>query len=207
MYSGTFVFSQVMDHLPIRVFRKCVRRYGGNRYVKSFPCLSQFLCMAFAQLTHRESLRDIEIGLRAHAGKLYHMGIRGKVSRNTLANANRRRDWRIYAEFAQELIRIARPLHADDDLGLQLDDTVFALDASTIDLCLSVFPWALFRSTKSARPASARERSPTGNLAPLPAGWTCPDADKSAGPASRVCVRTTSPVSSASGSWTCRTTD
>ena len=150
MYSGTFVFSQVMDHLPIHVFRKCVRRYGGNRYVKSFPCLSQFLCMAFAQLTHRESLRDIEIGLRAHAGKLYHMGIRGKVSRNTLANANRRRDWRIYAEFAQDLIRIARPLHADDDLGLQLDDTVFALDASTIDLCLSVFPWALFRSTKSA---------------------------------------------------------
>ena len=138
MYSGTFVFSQVMDHLPIRVFRKCVRRYGGNRYVKSFPCLSQFLCMAFAQLTHRESLRDIEIGLRAHGGKLYHMGIRGNVSRNTLANANKQRDWRIYAEFAQELIRIARPLHADDDFGLELDNTVFALDASTIDLCLSV---------------------------------------------------------------------
>ena len=150
MYSGTFVFSQVMDHLPIRVFRKCVQRYGGNRYVKSFPCLSQFLCMAFAQLTHRESLRDIEIGLRAHGSKLYHMGFRGNVSRNTLANANKQRDWRIYAEFAQELIRIARPLHADDDFGLELDNTVFALDASTIDLCLSVFPWALFRSTKSA---------------------------------------------------------
>ena len=103
--------------------------------------------MAFAQLTHRESLLDIEIGLRAHGSKLYHMGFRGNVSRNTLANANKQRDWRIYAEFAQELIRIARPLHADDDFGLELDNTVFALDASTIDLCLSVFPWALFRST------------------------------------------------------------
>ena len=149
MYAGKLVFSQVMDHLPFHFFRKSVRRYGGNRYVKSFPCTSQFLCMAFAQLTHRESLRDIEIGLRAHAGKLYHMGIRGKVSRNTLANANRRRDWRIYAELAQELIRIARPLYAGEDLGLDLDNAVFALDASTIDLCLSVFPWALFRSTKS----------------------------------------------------------
>ena len=149
MYAGKLVFSQVMDHLPFHVFRKCVLRYGGNRYVKSFPCLSQFLCMAFAQLTHRESLRDIEICLRAHGSKLYHMGIRGRVSRNTLANANRRRDWRMYAEFAQELFRIARPLYADEDLGLELDNAVFALDASTIDLCLSVFPWALFRSTKS----------------------------------------------------------
>ena len=150
MYAGKLVFSQVTEHLPMHAFRKCVRRYGGNRYVKSFPCLSQFLCMAFAQLTHRESLRDIEIGLRAHVGRLYHMGIRGRVSRNTLANANRRRDWRIYAEFAQELIRIARPLYAGEDLGLDLDNTVFALDSSTIDLCMSVFPWALFRSTKSA---------------------------------------------------------
>ena len=150
MYAGKLVFSQVTEHLPMHVFRKCVRRYGGNRYVKSFPCLSQFLCMAFAQLTHRESLRDIETGLRAHAGKLYHMGIRGRVSRNTLANANQRRDWRIHAEFAQELIRIARPLYAGEDLGLELDNTVFALDSSTIDLCMSVFPWALFRSTKSA---------------------------------------------------------
>ena len=149
MYAGKLVFSQVMDHLPFHFFRRSVRRYGGNRYVKSFPCTSQFLCMAFAQLTHRESLRDIEIGLRAHASKLYHMGIRGKVSRNTLANANRRREWRIYAELAQELIRIARPLYAGKDLGLELDNAVFALDASTIDLCLSVFPWALFRSTKS----------------------------------------------------------
>ena len=143
-YSGTFVFSRVMDHLPIRVFRKCVGRYGGNRYVKSFPCLSRFLCMPFAQVTHQESLRDIEIRLRAHSGKPHHMGIRGKVSRTSPANANRRRDWRIYAEFAQELIRIARPLHGDDDFGLELDDTVFALDASTIDLCLSVLPWALY---------------------------------------------------------------
>ena len=150
MYSGQFVFSQVMDHLPMHTFRRCVHRYQGNRYVKSFTCLDQFLCMAFAQLTYRESLRDIEVCLRAHQDKLYHMGIRGTVSRNTLANANKVRDWRIYAELAQALIRIARPLYADDDLGLDLDDTVYALDSSTIDLCLSVFPWALFRSTKSA---------------------------------------------------------
>ena len=150
MYAGQLVFSQVMDHLPMHIFRKCVRRYGGNRYVKSFPCLSQFLCMAFAQLAYRESLRDIEVCLRAQRNKLYHMGIRGRVARNTLANANAQRDWRIYAEFAQELMRIARPLHAGEALGLELDNAVFALDASTIDLCLSVFPWALFRSTKSA---------------------------------------------------------
>ena len=150
MYSGQFVFSQVMDHLPMHTFRRCVHRYQGNRYVKAFTCLDQFLCMVFAQLTYRESLRDIEVCLRAHQDKLYHMGIRGTVSRNTLANANKVRDWRIYAELAQALIRIARPLYADDDLGLDLDDTVYALDSSTIDLCLSVFPWALFRSTKSA---------------------------------------------------------
>ena len=150
MYSGQFVFSQVMDHLPMHTFRRCVHRHQGNRYVKSFTCLDQFLCMAFAQLTYRESLRDVEVCLRAHQDKLYHMGIRGTVSRNTLANANKVRDWRIYAELAQALIRVARPLYADDDLGLDLDDTVYALDSSTIDLCLSVFPWALFRSTKSA---------------------------------------------------------
>jgi len=150
MYEGKLVFSQVMDHAPQHLFRKCVERYGGNRYVKSFPCWSQFLCMAFAQLTYRASLRDIEISLRAHGRKLYHMGIHGKVSRNTLANANRRRDWRIHAAFAQELIAIARPLYAGDSIGLDLDNTVYALDASTIDLCLSVFPWALFRSTRSA---------------------------------------------------------
>ena len=150
MYEGKLVFSQVMDHAPHHLFRKCVRRYGGNRYVKSFPCWSQFLCMAFAQLSYRASLRDIEISLRAHRRKLYHMGIHGNISRNTLANANRRRDWRIYAAFAQELITIARPLYTGDSIGLELDNTVYALDASTIDLCMSVFPWALFRSTKSA---------------------------------------------------------
>ena len=150
MYSGQLIFSQIMDHLPMHTFRRCVHRYQGNRYVKSFTCLDQFLCMAFAQLTYRESLRDIEVCLRAHQDKLYHMGIRGSVSRNTLANANKMRDWRMYAEFAQALIRIARPLYADDDLGLDLDNTVYALDSSTIDLCMSVFPWALFRSTKSA---------------------------------------------------------
>ena len=150
MHSGRFVFSQVMEHLPMKTFRRCVQRYQGNRHIQSFTCLAQFLCMAFAQLTFRESLRDIEACLRAHQDKLYHMGIRGGMSRNTLANANQRRDWRIYAEFAQAMIRIARPLYADEDLGLELDNTVYALDASTIDLCLSVFPWALFRSTKSA---------------------------------------------------------
>ena len=150
MYSGRLVFSQVMDHLPMKTFRRCVQRYHGNRHIQSFTCLDQFLCMAFAQLTFRESLRDIEVCLRAHQDKLYHMGIRGGMSRNTLANANQRRDWRIYAEFAQAMIRIARPLYGDEDLGLDLDNTVYALDASTVDLCLSVFPWALFRSTKSA---------------------------------------------------------
>ena len=150
MYEGKLVFSQVMDHAPQHLFRRCVRQYSGNRYVKTFPCWSQFLCMAFAQLSYRASLRDIEVSLRAHARKLHHMGIRGGVSRNTLANANRRRDWRIYAAFAQELIAIARPLHAGEPLGPELDNTVYALDSSIVDLCLSVFPWALFRSTKSA---------------------------------------------------------
>ena len=134
MYTGKLVFAQVMEHLPMHTFRKCVRRYGGDRYAKSFPCMSQFLCMAFAQLTCRESLRDIEVCLRAQRNKLYHMGIRGSVARNTLANANKRRDWRIHAEFAQELIRIARPLYADEDLGVELENTVFALDASMIVL-------------------------------------------------------------------------
>ena len=149
MHSGRFVFSQLMEHLPSKVFRRCVRRYRGDHHIQSFTCLDQFLCLAFAQLTHRESLRDIEVCLRAHRGKLYHMGIRGGMARNTLANANRKRDWRIHADFAQGLIRIARPLYAGEDLGLELDNTVYALDSSTVDLCLSVFPWALFRSTKS----------------------------------------------------------
>jgi len=151
MYAGKLIFSQVMDHLPLHTFRRCVTRYQGERYVKRFRCLDQYLVMAFAQLTCRESLRDIEACLRAHQSKLYHMGIRSaSVARNTLSKANERRDWRIYADFAQSLIRIARPLYANEDLGLDLDNTVYALDASTIDLCLSIFPWALFRSTKSA---------------------------------------------------------
>ena len=149
MHSGRFVFSQLMEHLPAKVFRRCVQRYRGDRRIQSFTCLDQFLCLAFAQLTHRESLRGIEVCLRAHRDKLYHMGIRGGMARNTLANANRKRDWRIHADFAQALIRIARPLYAEEDLGLELDNTVYAFDSSTVDRCLSVFPWALFRSTKS----------------------------------------------------------
>ena len=150
MHAGKLVFSQVTDQLPLHTFRRCVQRYQGERYVKQFRCLDQYLIMAFAQLTYRESLRDIEACLRAQKNKLYHMGIRTPISRSTLADANEQRDWRIYADFAQALIKIARPLYAEEDLGLDLDNTVYALDASTIDLCLSVFPWALFRSTKSA---------------------------------------------------------
>ncbi len=151
MYAGKLIFSQVMAHLPMHTFRRCVSRYQGDHYVKRFSCFDQYLVMAFAQFTHRESLRDIEACLRAHQSKLYHMGIRSlNVARNTLSKTNEHRDWRIYADFAHSLIRIARPLYADEDLGLDLDNTVYALDASTIDLCLSVFPWALFRSTKSA---------------------------------------------------------
>ena len=161
MYTGNFVFSQLMAHLPMHSFRRCVRRYQGNRYVKSFTCLDQFLCMAFAQLTHRESLRDIEVCLRAHQDKLYHMGLRGGIARNTLAHANQQRDWRLYADFAQALIRQARPLYAGDDLGLELDNTVYALDSSTIDLCLSVFPRAHFRHTKAAAFFVIRSKSNT----------------------------------------------
>ena len=150
MYSSSLVFTQVMEHLPMHVFRRCVQRYRGNHKIKSFSCLDQFRCMAFAQLTYRESLRDIEACLRSQQNKLYHMGIRGGVSRNTLANANKVRDWRIYADFAQSLIQIARKLYVDDDIGIELDNTVYALDATTIDLCLSVFPWAHFRTTKAA---------------------------------------------------------
>jgi hypothetical protein len=150
MHEGKLVFSQVTDHLPLHTFRRCVQRYQGEHYVKTFRCLDQYLVMAFAQLTYREGLRGIEACLRAQKNKLYHMGIRTKVSRSTLADANEQRDWRIYADFAQALIKIARPLYAKEELGLDLDNTVYALDGSTIDLCLSVFPWALFRSTKSA---------------------------------------------------------
>jgi len=150
MNSGKLVFAQITQHLPLTTFRRCVARYAGEHKVKSFSCLDQYLCMAFAQLTYRESLRDIEACLRAQADKLYHMGIRSRVSRSTLADANEVRDWRIHAEFAHSLIGIARRLYAQEPFGVDLKETVYALDASTIDLCLSVFPWAPFRSTKAA---------------------------------------------------------
>ena len=149
MNQGRTIFSQVMDFLPQHKFRRCVDRYQGNYRVRSFTCFDQFMCMAFAQLTYRESLRDIVCCLRAMREKLYHMGIRGKVSRSTLGDANEIRDWRIYSDFAQVLIHEARRLYANDDFGLELQETVYALDASTIDLCLSVFPWARFRKTKA----------------------------------------------------------
>jgi len=150
MYEGRLVFSQIMNYLPIHTFRRCVQVYRGHHKIKHFTCLDQYLCMAFAQLTYRQSLRDIEACLRAQSKKLYHMGIRNNVSRNTLANANKIRDWRIYADFTQSLISTARSLYADQDFGVDLDQTVYALDATTIDLCLSVFPWAKFRRTKAA---------------------------------------------------------
>lgn len=149
MNRGATVFAQIMDFLPLKKFRQCVNRYQGNHRVRSFSCLDQFLCMAFAQLTYRESLRDIECCLRALQPKLYHVGIRGKVSRSTLADANEKRDWRIYADFAQLLILEARALYAHEDFGVQLKESVYALDATIIDLCLSVFPWARFRQTKA----------------------------------------------------------
>jgi len=139
-----------MDFLPMYEFRKCVSRYQGNYYIKTFSCLDQFLCIAFAQLTYRESLRDIEACLRSMQNKLYHMGIRCNVSRSTLSDANEKRDWRIYADFAQVLIHIARDLYINDDFGVELDNTVYALDSTTIDLCLSLFPWARFRKRKGA---------------------------------------------------------
>ena len=150
MHQGQLVFAQLMEHLPLTTFRRCVARYGGEYKVKSFSCLDQFPCMAFAQLTYRESLRDIEACLRSQSSKLYHFGIRGNIARNTLANANATRDWRIYADFAQSLIGIARHLYAKEPFGVDLAETVYALDATTIDLCLTVFPWAPFRSTKAA---------------------------------------------------------
>jgi len=150
MYAGKLVFAQVMEHLPLHTFRRIVARYAGERKVKSFSCLDQFLCMAFAQLTFRESLRDIEACLRAQQSKLYHLGIRSTVARNTLANANAVRDWRIYADFAQSLISIARPLYANEPFGVDLQNTVYALDTTTIDLSLSVFPWAPFQQSKAA---------------------------------------------------------
>ena len=150
MYTGKLVFTQVMEHLPWHHFHNCVKQYNGNHKAKSFRCTDQFRCMAFAQLTYRTSLRDIEVCLRAQSNKLYHMGIRGGISRNTLANANQVRDWRLYADFAHHLIGEARSLYAGTGHGLELDNTVYALDSSTIDLCLSLFPWASFRKTKGA---------------------------------------------------------
>ena len=149
MYAGKTLFAQIMDFLPWKTFHRLVSRHEGNRGVRTLSCAEQFRVLAFAQLTGRESLRDIEASLSAQSAKLYHMGIRSPVRRSTLADANERRDWRIHAEFAQRLIAQARALYAGEDLGLELDNTVYALDSSTIDLCLSVFPWALFRSTKS----------------------------------------------------------
>jgi hypothetical protein len=150
MYTGPLVFTQVMDFMPLKTFQRCVERYQGNFSVKNFTCLDQFRIMAFAQLTYRESLRDIEACLRAQNNKLYHMGIRSKVSRSTLAEANEMRDWRIYADFAHHLIGIARKLYQKEPLAVELKNTVYALDATTIDLCLSIFPWAHFRETKGA---------------------------------------------------------
>jgi len=150
MNSGRTIFAQLMDRLPLAEFHRCVERYQGDYKVQRFSCLDQFLCLAFAQLTYRESLRDIETCLRAHARQLYHMGFRGGISRNNLANANLQRDWRIYADFAQVLIRTARELYQHEPFGVELDETVYAFDSTTVDLCLSLFPWGQFRKHKSA---------------------------------------------------------
>lgn len=150
MNQGKLVFAQLMQHLPLTTFHRCVDRYQGEHKVQTFSCLDQFRCMAFAQLTYRESLRDIEACLRAQRSKLHHLGFRSAVARNTLANANAVRDWRIYADFAQSLINTARELYVDEPFGVDLKNTVYALDATTIDLCLSVFPWAPFQATKAA---------------------------------------------------------
>ena len=150
MYTGKLIFSQIMDFMPLQTFRRCVGKYRGNFKVKKFSCLDQFLCMAFAQITYRESLRDIEVCLRSQNNKLYHMGIRGNVCRSTIADANEKRDWRIYAELAHSLIATARTLYSKDAFIEELDETIYALDSTTIDLCLSVFPWATFRKNKGA---------------------------------------------------------
>ena len=150
MYTGRLIFSQITDHLPMHLFRQCVDRYRGNYKIKSFSCLDQYLCMFFAQLTYRESLRDIETCLKAQRNKLYHMGIRSKIARNTLANANKTRDWRIYAEFAQLLIIEAQELYSNEQFAVDLTQSAYALDSTTIDLSLSLFPWACFRKTKGA---------------------------------------------------------
>ena len=150
MNAGRTVFSQLIEHAPSKEFQKCVARYRGDVHLRGFSCWDQYLAMAFAQLTYRESLRDIEAGLRAMGAKLYHMGFRGKVTRSTLADANESHDWRIFADFAQILISMARPLYACDPLGVDLNNSLYALDSTTIDLCLSLFPWAKFREHKAA---------------------------------------------------------
>ncbi len=150
MHEGRLVFAQLMDHLPWHTFRRCVAQYPGRYPIQRFSHLDQFLCMAFAQLTYRESLRDIETCLRAQGAKLYHLGIRGRIARSTLADANETRDWRIYQDFALSLIQTARKLYAGDSFGLELKQTVYALDSTTIDLCLALFPWARFRKHKGA---------------------------------------------------------
>ena len=150
MYAGKLVFAQLTDLIHPEQFRRCVRRYQGDYKVKSFSCWNQFLCMAFGQLTFRESLRDVETCLRSRPDQLYHLGIRGVVSRSVLADANRERDWRIYHDLAQLLIRRARALYVNDPIGLELNETVYALDSTTIDLCLKLFPWARFRRAKAA---------------------------------------------------------
>lgn len=150
MYAGKLVFAQVMEFAPWHTFRRLVTKYRGDFNVRTFTCLDQFLSMAFAQITFRESLRDIEACFEAHAAKAYHLGLRGNFTRSNLADANERCDWRLYCEFAQALIRIARKLYATEPLGLELDNTVYAQDSTTIDLCLTLFPWAPFRSTKAA---------------------------------------------------------
>src|SRR5271165_2252950 len=150
MNAGRTVFSQLIEFLPHQEFQKCIARYCGDRYLKKLSCWDQYLAMSFAQLTYRESLRDIEACLRSIGGKLYHMGFRSHVARSTLADANESRDWRIYADFAQVLIAIARPLYARDPIGIDLDQSLYALDSTTIDLCLSLFPWAKFRKHKAA---------------------------------------------------------
>jgi len=150
MNLGRTVFAQVVAHAPTYEFKKCVIRYGGDSRNRGFSCWDQFLCLSFAQLTYRESLRDIQACLRSVQDKLYHMGFRGRVSKSTLSDANEAHDWRIYADFAQVLIAIARPMYSNQSLGFDLDGTVYALDSTTIDLCLSVFPWAHFQSSKGA---------------------------------------------------------
>jgi hypothetical protein len=150
MYTGKTVFSQLMDFLPMYEFRKCVDRYSGNHHTSRFSCMDQYLSMAFAQLTYRESLRDIEACLRSRKEKLYHLGIRGRISKSTLAEANEKRDWRIYADFCQIMISKARSVYSEEDFGVELKETAYALDSTTIDLCLSIFPWASFRKHKAA---------------------------------------------------------